>query len=154
MTNSHLGYFLNPALFSMCRIVSWIKYETQFTNSCLAYSGSWVSKNQIICLQLSRPLFFGCFKHILSWDNFYTFAVACYVPYFLGPSPSFSDFPVTFPPVPDHFRVLWLFPSVFRLSPLSFRLFRHPSFPCFPSISIYLFVSTRFLSVFHIRIRP
>ena len=57
MTNSHLGYFLNPALFSMCRIVSWIKYENQFTNSCLAYSGSWVSKNQIICLQLSRPLF-------------------------------------------------------------------------------------------------
>ena len=27
----------------------------------------------------------------------------CHVPYFLGPSPSFSGLPVTFPPVPDPF---------------------------------------------------
>ena len=31
----------------------------------------------------------------------------CHVPYFLGPSPSFSGFPVTFPLVPDHFRVFY-----------------------------------------------
>ena len=29
--------------------------------------------------------------------------VVCHVPYFLGPSPSFSGLPVTFPPVPDPF---------------------------------------------------
>ena len=75
-------------------------------------------------------------------------------PYFLGPSPSFSDLPATFPPVPDPFRVSFSYPHPFRFLPLSSDLFRHPSLPRFPSISVYIFVSTRFLSIFHIRIRP
>ena len=95
-----------------------------------------------------QTTFFGCFKHILSWDNFYTFAVACYVPYFLGPSPSFSDFPVTFPPVPDHFRVFYDYfhPFSVSLCCLSdcsvirpFRVFR-----LFPFISLFRLVSFQF----------
>ena len=78
----------------------------------------------------------------------------CHVPYFLGPSPSYSGLPATFPPVPDPFRVSFSYPHPFRFLLLSSDLSHHPSFPCFPLISVYLFVSTRFLSVFHIRIRP
>ena len=78
----------------------------------------------------------------------------CHVPYFLGPSPSFPGLPVTFPPVPDHFRVSYNYSHPFRFLPLSSDLFRYPSLPYFLPISVYLFVSTRFLSVFHIRIRP
>ena len=80
--------------------------------------------------------------------------VVCHVPYFLGPSPSFSGLPVTFPPVPDHFRVFYNYSHPFRFLSVVFDLFHHPSLPRFPPISAYLFVSTRFLSVFHIRIQP
>jgi hypothetical protein len=39
LMTSRLRYFLDLALFFMCRIVSWPKYDNQFTNSCLAYDG-------------------------------------------------------------------------------------------------------------------
>ena len=59
-------------------------------------------------------------------------------------SPSFSSFPVTFPPVPDHFRVFYDYFRPFCLSPLSFWLFCHPSLPCFPLISLFRLVSFQF----------
>ena len=73
--------------------------------------------------------------------------MCCHVLYFLGPSPSFSGFPVTFPPVPDHFRVFYDYFHPFCLSPLSsdcsvirpFRVFR-----LFPSISLFRLVSFQF----------
>ena len=71
----------------------------------------------------------------------------CHVPYFLGPSPSFSGFPVTFPPVPDHFRTSYDY-SVCSV-PLrclldcsvicSFRVFR-----LFPFIPLFQLVSFQF----------
>ena len=79
---------------------------------------------------------------------------ACHVPYFLGLSPSFSGLPATFPPVPDPFPCVFSYSHPFRSLPLSSDLPRHPSLPRFPSISVYIFVPTRFLSIFHIRIRP
>ena len=81
-------------------------------------------------------------------------ATICHVPYFPGPSPSFSGLPATFPPVPDPFPCVFSYSHPFRLLPLSSDLPRHPSLPRFPSISVYIFVPTRFLSIFHIRIRP
>ena len=68
-------------------------------------------------------------------------------PYFLGPSPSFSGFPVTFLPVPNHFRVFYDYFHPFRLSPLSsdcsvicpFHVFR-----LFPSISLFRLISFQF----------
>ena len=80
-----------------------------------------------------------------------SFALNCHVPYFLGPSPLFSSFPVTFPPVPACSMTISI--CSVSLHCLS-DLFRHLSLPWFPSISVHLFVSTRFLSVFHIRIQP
>ena len=78
----------------------------------------------------------------------------CHVPYFLEPSLSFSGLPVTFPPVPDHFRVFYDYSHPFRFSPLFLICSVIHPFRVFPPISAYLFVSTRFLSVFLIRIRP
>ena len=85
----------------------------------------------------------------------------CHIPYFLGPSPSFSGFPVTFPPVPDHFCMFYDYfrcsvplrclPDCsvirsfrfFRLSPCSvirsFRFFRLS-----PSISLFRLISFQF----------
>ena len=60
----------------------------------------------------------------------------CHILYFLGPSPSFSGFPVTFPPVPDHFCMFYAYFRMFHPSPLSSWLFRHPFLPCFLSISV------------------
>ena len=67
----------------------------------------------------------------------------CHIPYFLGHSPLFSSFPVTFLPVPDHFRMSYDYFHPFRPSLLSSWLFCHPFLLCFPSISVYLLVLTR-----------
>ena len=70
----------------------------------------------------------------------------CYIPYLLGPSPSFSGFPVMFPPVPDHFRTFYayfvpFFSVVFLIIPLSvpFHVFH-----LFPSIPLFRLVSFQF----------
>ena len=69
---------------------------------------------------------------------------ACHVPYFLGLSPSFSGLPTTFPPVPDPFPCVFSYSYPFCSLPLSSDLPRHPSLPCFPSISLFLLVSFQF----------
>ena len=77
-----------------------------------------------------------------------TCLASCHVPYFLGPSPSFSGLPVTFPPVPNRFPcVLWHFPSVSvslrcLLICSIIRPFR--VFHLFPSISLFQLVSFQF----------
>ena len=50
------GIFCGPSTVFQC-VALWVGLN--MITSCLAYSRSWVSKNQIICLQLSRPNFWA-----------------------------------------------------------------------------------------------
>ena len=71
----------------------------------------------------------------------------CHVPYFLEPSLLFSGLPVTFPPVPDHFRVFYNYSHPFRFSLLSwFAPLSVPSvfFRLIPSTSLFRLVSFQF----------
>ena len=68
----------------------------------------------------------------------------CHVPYFLEPSLSFSGLPVTFPPVPNHFRVFYNYSHLFRC--LWFVPLSVPSvfFRLCPSTSLFRLVSFQF----------
>ena len=68
----------------------------------------------------------------------------CHIPYFIGPSPSFSGFPVTFLPVLDHFCMFYDYFHPFHPSLLSSWLFCHPFLPCILSIPLFRLVSFQF----------
>ena len=71
----------------------------------------------------------------------------CHILYFLGPSPSSSGFPVTFPPVPDHFRMFYAYfrRSVLLCCLLDYSVIRSFRVFClFLSIPLFRLVSFQF----------
>ena len=153
----HVPYFLEPSLSFSGLPVTFPPVPDHF-HVFYNYSHPFRFSPLSWFVPLSVPsLFFRLFPstslfQLVSFQ--FSILGSCHVPYFLEPSLSFSSLPVTFPPVPDHFRVSYDYSNPFCFSPLSLICSVIRPFRVFPPISVYLFVSTRFLSVFLIRIRP
>ena len=58
-------------------IVSQPKYYNQFTNSCLAYDGSWESENQTICLQLTIDTYRHGINFIIIQNHYNKLMICC-----------------------------------------------------------------------------